>query len=151
MDSVQEGPAGDGAVNGSSSIEFARRAALLATDLRCEDVRLLDVRGLSQICVFIPWRPAPSRQMRSVAEDMEELAEVGYQRFRVTGDSLDTGSLSTSWMSSCTSSTEDVATTLENLWTGSVDIDFGERIRSRAQVMSRLASDFTDLSSTICP
>ncbi len=129
MDSVQEGPAGDGAVNGSSSIEFARRAALLATDLRCEDVRLLDVRGLSQICDFILVASGTSdRQMRSVAEDMEELAEeVGYQRFRVTGDSLDT------WI---VVDFVDVVVhlfepgrrryyDLENLWTGSVDIDFG--------------------------
>ncbi len=52
MDPVQEGSTGNGAANGSSSIEFARRAALLAQDLHCEDVRLLDVRGLSQICDF---------------------------------------------------------------------------------------------------
>ena len=129
MDSVQEGPAGDGAANGSSSIEFARRAALLATDLRCEDVRLLDVRGLSQICDFILVASGTSdRQMRSVAEDMEELAEeVGYQRFRVTGDSLDT------WI---VVDFVDVVVhlfepgrrryyDLENLWSGSVDIDFG--------------------------
>ena len=102
---------------------------MLATDLRCEDVRLLDVRGLSQICDFILVASGTSdRQMRSVAEDMEELAEeVGYQRFRVTGDSLDT------WI---VVDFVDVVVhlfepgrrryyDLENLWTGSVDIDFG--------------------------
>ena len=92
MDPVQEGSTGREAARGDSSIEFARLAARLAVDLHCEDVRLLDVRGLSQICDFILVASGTSdRQMRSVAEDMEELAEeAGYQRFRVTGDSLDT-------------------------------------------------------------
>lgn len=92
MDPVQAGSADSEAANGNSSIEFARQAARLAADLHCEDVRLLDVRGLSQICDFILVASGTSdRQMRSVAEDMEELAEkAGYQRFRVTGDSLDT-------------------------------------------------------------
>ena len=129
MDPVQEGSTGNGAANGSSSIEFARRAALLAQDLHCEDVRLLDVRGLSQICDFILVASGTSdRQMRSVAEDMDELAEqIGYQRFRVTGDSLDT------WI---VVDFVDVVVhlfepgrrrfyDLENLWSGSVDIEFG--------------------------
>ncbi len=92
MDPVQAGSADREVANGNSSIEFARQAARLAADLHCEDVRLLDVRGLSQICDFILVASGTSdRQMRSVAEDMEELAEkAGYQRFRMTGDSLDT-------------------------------------------------------------
>ena len=92
MDSVKAGSAGHEAADGNSPVEFARQAARLTKDLHCEDVRLLNVRGLSQICDYILVASGTSdRQMRSVAQDLEKLAdELGYQRFRVTGDSLDT-------------------------------------------------------------
>jgi ribosome-associated protein len=128
MDSVQAGSTDGEAANGNSPIEFARQAAQLAMDLHCEEVRLLDVRGLSQICDFILVASGTSdRQMRSVADDMERLAEEsGYQRFRVTGDSLDT------WI---VVDFVDLVVHLfepgrrryydiENLWSDSVDIEF---------------------------
>ena len=34
-------------------LDFATEAAELVADRHCEDVRLLDVRGLSQVCNFI--------------------------------------------------------------------------------------------------
>ncbi|MAT81164.1 MAG: ribosome silencing factor [Phycisphaerae bacterium] len=75
-----------------SAVDFARAAAQLACDSHCEDVRLLDLRGLSQICDLIVVASGTSdRQMRSVAAEIEALGQTaGYQRFRVTGDSLDT-------------------------------------------------------------
>ncbi|MBG84409.1 MAG: ribosome silencing factor [Phycisphaerae bacterium] len=133
MDPVQAGSAGSEAANGNSSIEFARQAARLAVDLHCEDVRLLDVRGLSQICDFILVASGTSdRQMRSVAEDMEELAEeAGYQRFRVTGDSLDTW-IVVDFVDLVVHLFEPGRRRyydLENLWGDSTDIDF-QRPRS---------------------
>ena len=74
------------------SMEFALEAARLAVDRRCEDVRLLDVRGLSQICDAILIASGTSdRQMRSVASELEDLGRSGgNERFRVTGDALET-------------------------------------------------------------
>ena len=73
-------------------MEFALEAARLAVDRRCEDVRLLDVRGLSQLCDSILIASGTSdRQMRSVASELEDLGRSeGNERFRVTGDALET-------------------------------------------------------------
>ena len=55
---------------------FAIEAARLLEDRHFEDVRLLDVRGLSQVCDFVLIGSGTSdRQMKSVAQELEELGE----------------------------------------------------------------------------
>ena len=55
---------------------FAIEAARLLEDRHVEDVRLLDVRGLSQVCDFVLIGSGTSdRQMKSVAQELEELGE----------------------------------------------------------------------------
>lgn len=55
---------------------FAIEAARLMDERHCEDVRLLDVRGLSQVCDFVLIATGTSeRQMRSVAQELEDLGE----------------------------------------------------------------------------
>ena len=60
---------------------FAVEAARLLEDLHCTDVRLLDLRGISQVCDFILIGSGTSdRQMRSVADEIgtaEEVAAAG--------------------------------------------------------------------------
>ncbi len=54
---------------------FAIEAARLIADRHCEDVRLLDVRGLSEVCDYVLIGSGTSdRQMKSVAQ---ELADYG--------------------------------------------------------------------------
>ena len=56
--------------------QFAIDAARLATDLHCENALVLDVRGLSDITDYILIASGTSdRQIMSVAEDIEQLAE----------------------------------------------------------------------------
>ena len=58
------------------SQQFAIEAARLLHDRHCEDIRILDVHGLSQVCDFIIIGSGTSdRQMKSVAGELEELAE----------------------------------------------------------------------------
>ena len=53
---------------------FAIEAARLLDDRHCEDVRLLDVRGLSQVCDYVLVGSGTSdRQMKSVAEELQDL------------------------------------------------------------------------------
>lgn len=55
---------------------FAIKAARLLADRHCEDVVLLDVRGVNQLCDFVLIASGTSdRQMRSVAHELEELGE----------------------------------------------------------------------------
>lgn len=55
---------------------FAIEAARLLDERHCEDVRLLDVRGLSQVCDFVLIGTGTSeRQMKSVAQELEDLGE----------------------------------------------------------------------------
>ena len=55
---------------------FAIEAARLLEDRHFEDYRLLDVRGLSQVCDFVLIGSGTSdRQMKSVAQELEELGE----------------------------------------------------------------------------
>ena len=55
---------------------FAIEAARLFDERHCEDVRLLDVRGLSQVCDFVLIGTGTSeRQMKSVAQELEDLGE----------------------------------------------------------------------------
>jgi len=69
--------------------EFAIEAARLLADRHCEDVRLLDVHGLSQVCDYVLIGTGTSdRQMRSVADDLAELgAAHGQAVFRSDRDS----------------------------------------------------------------
>ncbi|HEY7090418.1 MAG TPA: ribosome silencing factor [Tepidisphaeraceae bacterium] len=60
---------------------FAVEAARLAANTRCHNVVVLDVGGLSPVCDFFVIATGTSpRQMRSVADDVVELAEA--QNFR---------------------------------------------------------------------
>ncbi len=69
---------------------FGITAAALLEDRHCEDVTLLDVGGLSQVCDFVLIGTGTSdRQMRSVAAELADLgAETGYPAFRTN---IDTG------------------------------------------------------------
>lgn len=53
---------------------FAVEAARLMADRHCDDVLLLDVRGLSQVCDYVLIGSGTSdRQMHSLAQELEEL------------------------------------------------------------------------------
>jgi ribosome-associated protein len=55
---------------------FAIEAAQLLADRHCEDVRLMDVRGLSQVCDYVLIGSGTSdRQMKSVAAELEDLGK----------------------------------------------------------------------------
>ncbi len=68
--------------------EFAVEAAQLFADRHCEEVTLLDVRGLSQVCDFVLIGTGTSdRQMKSLADEVEDLGEErGHQAFRKNRD-----------------------------------------------------------------
>ena len=54
--------------------DFVIEAARLLADRHCQDVVLLDVRGLSQVCDYVLIGSGTSdRQMKSLAEELEEL------------------------------------------------------------------------------
>lgn len=67
---------------------FAIEAARLIADQHCEDVRLLDVHGLSQVCDYVLIGSGTSdRQMKSVADDLAEFGrEHGEPVFRSDRD-----------------------------------------------------------------
>ena len=61
--------------------EFAIDAARLLHDRHCEDVLLLDVRGLSQVCDYLLIATGTSdRQMKSLASELEDLGDEHEQR-----------------------------------------------------------------------
>lgn len=68
--------------------EFAIEAARLAAERHCEDVRLLDVKGISQVCDYVLIATGTSdRQMKSVADELADLALGHDQRlFRTDSD-----------------------------------------------------------------
>jgi len=70
------------------SYEFALDAARLIRDDKCEDVVLLDVRGMSQITDYVVIGSGTSeRQMRSILHHVEELgAKQGFQAYRQNVD-----------------------------------------------------------------
>lgn len=72
--------------------DFAIEAARLLKDLRCEDVVLLDVRGLSQVCDYVLIASGTSeKQMRSVADDLKDLGnEHRHPVFRSNRDTAST-------------------------------------------------------------
>ena len=76
------------AANGQNTRTFAIEAARLLADRHCEDVRLLDVRGLSQVCDYIVLGSGTSdRQMKSVAQELEDLGkQYGQPPFRKSAD-----------------------------------------------------------------
>ncbi len=54
--------------------DFVIEAARLLADRHCENVVLLDVRGLSQVCDYVLIGSGTSdRQMKSLAEELEDL------------------------------------------------------------------------------
>lgn len=62
--------------NAKSVRSFAVKAAQLLEDRHCEDVRLMDVRGLSQVCDYVLIGSGTSdRQMKSVAQELEVLGD----------------------------------------------------------------------------
>ncbi|MBG79353.1 MAG: ribosome silencing factor [Phycisphaerales bacterium] len=92
MTNADQEQRGGGKKSSHDVMTFAIAAARLASDLRCGDVKLLDVRDVSQICdVILIASGTSDRQMRSVADELETLGKgAGYQRFRATSDALDT-------------------------------------------------------------
>jgi ribosome-associated protein len=62
--------------NDKSTHNFAIEAARLMADRHCEDIRLIDVRGMSQVCDYVLIGSGTSdRQMKSVAHELEDLGE----------------------------------------------------------------------------
>lgn len=54
---------------------FCHEASRLLADRRCDDIRLLDVRGISQVCDFMLIASGTSdRQMKSLAAELHDLA-----------------------------------------------------------------------------
>lgn len=76
----------------SNSLAFVIAAAREAVDLHCTDVRLFDVRGRSQMSDYVLVASGTSdRQVRSVADDLEDLGEkFGRKRFRTNADPAST-------------------------------------------------------------
>jgi ribosome-associated protein len=70
------------------ALAFAIEAARLASDDKCTNVMLLDVRGLSQIADFILIASGTSdRQMRSVLDHIDELGgKTGFSMLRSNTD-----------------------------------------------------------------
>ncbi len=55
-------------------LQFVTEAARLLLDRHCEDVLLLDVRGLSQVCNYVLIGSGTSdRQMKAIAGELEDL------------------------------------------------------------------------------
>lgn len=71
-----------------STIDFAIEAARLLKDRHCEEITLLDVRGLSQVCDFVLIGTGTSdRQMKSVSDELSDLGgERGHPCFRTSMD-----------------------------------------------------------------
>lgn len=58
------------------AIEFAKAGATLCADLKCRDVRVLNVAGLSPVCdVLVLATGSSPRQMRTIGVQVEELGE----------------------------------------------------------------------------
>jgi ribosome-associated protein len=72
--------------------QFSLEAARLMADRHCEDVQLLDVRGISQVCDYLLIGSGTSdRQMRSVADELSDLgAEQKLRAFHIDADSAAT-------------------------------------------------------------
>ena len=92
MTKLNQGSMGDGSRANSDSLDFAMEAARLLEDRHCTEVKLLDLRGISQVCDFILIGSGTSdRQMRSVADEVGTLGkERGTSRFRTNNDPAST-------------------------------------------------------------
>jgi len=92
MTKLDQGSMGDGSRANSDSLDFAIEAARLLEDRHCTEVKLLDLRGISQVCDFILIGSGTSdRQMRSVADEVGTLGkERGASRFRTNNDPAST-------------------------------------------------------------
>ena len=92
MTETQQGSTNGEGQASESSLGFAVEAARLLEDLHCTDVRLLDLRGISQVCDFILVGSGTSdRQMRSVADEVGTLGKsYGAARFRTNNDPAST-------------------------------------------------------------
>lgn len=68
-------------------LEFAKEAARIAENSRCEDVVILDLRGLSSVTDFFVIATGTSdRQMRATVDLVHEHAKrVGQDRFGLSG------------------------------------------------------------------
>lgn len=79
-----------GTQNTADPAAFAAEAGRLLAQRHCEDVVLLDVSGLSQVCDFVLIATGTSdRQMKSVASEIATLgSEVCFPAFR---KNIDTG------------------------------------------------------------
>ena len=73
----------------AAAAAFAASAARLLIDRHCENVQLLDVSAVSQVCDFVLIGTGTSdRQMKSVADELTDLSkEAGLQAFRKSVDS----------------------------------------------------------------
>lgn len=69
------------------ALAFAVRAAQIASEHRAEDIRVLDVRGLSSLAdAFVIGTGTSDRQMRAVLDRVDQFARgVGRKRFKITG------------------------------------------------------------------
>jgi ribosome-associated protein len=67
---------------------FAVEAARLLSDRKMEEVLVLDVRGLSNVCEYVVLGSGTSnRQMKSVAGEIEDLGKaMGFARYRESRD-----------------------------------------------------------------
>lgn len=77
----------------AESIEpFAREMAQLLADRRCEDIRLIDVRGLSHVSDYLLIASGTSeRQMKSLAAELYDAgAEQGVKTYRSEADAGNT-------------------------------------------------------------
>lgn len=71
------------AADAGQACRFAIDAARLLSDSHCEDVIVLDVRGLSDLTDYVLIASGTSdRQIKSVGQDVEDLAkEAGFDRY----------------------------------------------------------------------
>ena len=69
-------------------LEFSVEAARVLRDDKCDDIVLLDVRGLSQVCDYVLIASGTSeRQMKTAAQSVEDLGkERGTPHFKSTRD-----------------------------------------------------------------
>jgi ribosome-associated protein len=71
-------------------LRFAIDAARLAGDTRCDDVAVLDVRGISPVTDYLVVATGTSaRQMRSVTDEIEEMGQP--RNFKPLGRNVDDG------------------------------------------------------------
>jgi ribosome-associated protein len=88
----QESPRADGPGRFEAARAFAVEAARLAANTRCNRVNVLDVRKISPVTdFFVIGTGTSARQMRTVAEDLAELAAThNYQLISRSGYEGDT-------------------------------------------------------------